>query len=880
MNSKEYQDSHKRERIAVFMSTYLLRHLKLKKYIVLSSIIIGLVSAFLISELSQDSFAQYMGNVGSNSNNNSDDKTISPPLKQLRDGYSLKDINCKSNLEMLIKSHGIPVCVTPTTKVILMERLGWTEPQNLSAHTSNQDNNIHAEKFPYKFDKEVFSASSDQTTPDDIIKFSSPAEVVEFLNEAQTFRGNFGYYHLDEWTSADGISIEVSRGSGEFVLEEALEIQRRQVEAGPAVPSHTGAVSLDKTVYSEDYSATNVQVKNVDEPDYLKTDGKYIYIVNQNTLTIIDAYPAESARILYKAALDIESQDLENIFLNGDRLTIVYRGSLPLSNIQPLVTEGESGQPSTESTMMTMPYPIYNSATVVSVLDISDRQNPQILSEYNIDGNYHDSRMIDDIIYIVANSRADYTNPIIPRITIPETDTIIMPDVYRFPNPEQRYNFNTITAIDIIADDLINSETFLMGNTNTLYVSEDNLYITYQKNITPKTVEQIQREIFLDVILPLLPQDTQDEIMSVYEDDSVTPIQKQSAISEILQESYNTLPKQDRDDLFSKMQDAIKQFDSQLRHNLSQTAIHKIALDDGNMTYVANAHVPGYLLNQFSMDEHNEKFRVATTIQDNFRRGGNSDTANNVYVLDKDLERVGSLEDIAPGETIYSARFMGDQLYLVTFKQIDPFFVIDLSKDTPKVLGELKIPGFSNYLQPYDEDHIIGIGRDTIETKGRVQTEGIKISMFDVSDFENPKEKDTIIIGNDWTESDILYDHKALLLDKQKDVMSIPIKTSIIAFEEEPLPVTDERYYYDRYWNGFYIYGFDEDGFVEKGTITHYQYQDHYNFPYMNPRSLYIDDALYTVMDGSLKINDINNIENELNSISLANTGNLIEFVE
>ena len=881
MTSKEYLNSHKRERIAVFMSTYLLRHLKLKKYIVLSGIIIGL-SAFLIPEFSQDSFAQYMGNVGSN-NTNSDDKTISPPLKQLRDGYPLKDIKCKSNLEMLIKDHGIPICVTPTTKVILMERLGWTEPENLSTYSSNQDNNIHAEKFPYKFDKEIFSADSTQTTSEDIIKFSSPAEIVEFLNEAQAFRGNLGYNQLDEWMSGEEISITVSRGSGEFVLEEALEIQRRQIEAGPAVPSHTGAVSLDRTIYSENYSATNVQVKNVDEPDYLKTDGKYIYIVNQNTLTIIDAYPAESAKIIYKAALDIESQDLENIFLNDDRLVIMYRGSSMPHVAQTNISDDEDEQTSTESTMMIMPYPIYNSATVVSVLDISDRQNPQILSEYNIDGNYHDSRMIDNIVYIVANSRADYTNPIIPRVAIPETDTIIMPDIYRFPNPEQRYNFNTITAIDIIADDLINSETFLMGNTNTLYVSEDNLYITYQKNITPKTVEQIQREIFLDVILPLLTQDTQDQITSVYDDDSITPIQKQSAISEILQEAYNTLPKQDRDDLFSKMQDAIKEFDFQLRHNLSQTAIHKIALDDGNMTYVANAHVPGYLLNQFSMDEYDEKFRVATTIQDNFRRGGgDSDTANNVYVLDKSLERIGSLEDIAPGETIYSARFMGDQLYLVTFKQIDPFFVIDLSEDTPKVLGELKIPGFSNYLQPYDEDHIIGIGRDTIETKGRVQTEGIKISMFDVSDFENPKEKDTIIIGNDWTESDILYDHKALLLDKQKDVMSIPIKTSIIAFEDEPsTSVTDDDdYYYDRYWNGFYIYGFDENGFVEKGTITHYQYQDHYNFPYMEPRSLYIDDALYTVMDGSLKINDINNIEDELKSISLANTGKIIGFVE
>ncbi len=830
----------------------------------------------------QESFAQYMGNV---SDSSSDAKTtvLSPPLKQLKEGYSPEDITCNEDLELLIKNNGTPVCVTSSTKVILMERFGWMEPKmSSSSQTTNQNNdNASAEKFPYKFDKDMFSADSITPTSEDIIKFSSTFEIREFLNEAQTFRDDFGYYQIDEWTSGEEISITVSRGSGEYVLEEALEIQRRQIESGPAVPSHTGSVSLDRTVYSttDDYSATNVQVKNVDEPDYLKTDGKYIYIVNQNTLTIIDAHPAESAKILYKVALDIESQDLENIFLNGDRLAVLYRGS-SIPHVSQTNPEDDP-QTGIESSRM-MPYPIYNSNIVVSILDISDRQKPQILSEYNIDGNYHDSRMIDNIVYIVANSRADYTNPIIPRIAISESNTIIMPDVYRFPNPEQRYNFNTIAAVDIIADELINSETFLMGNTNTLYVSEDNLYITYQKNITPKTVDQIQRELFLDVILPLLPQNIQDEIMSIYDDNSITSSQKQSMISDILQESYNTLPKQDRENLFTQLQDAIKQFDSQIRQNLSQTAIHKIALDEGDMTYIANAHVPGHLLNQFSMDEYNEKFRVATTIQDNFRRGGgNSDTSNNVYVLNKDLQRAGSLEDIAPGETIYSARFMGDQLYLVTFKQIDPFFVIDLSEDTPKVLGELKIPGFSNYLQPYDENHIIGIGRDTIETKGRVQTEGIKISMFDVSDFENPKEKDTIIIGNDWTDSDILFDHKALLLDKQKDVMSVPIKSNIIAFEEDDLSSSIiNDFDDDKYWNGFYVYGFDENGFVEKGTITHHQYQDYYNFPYMKPRSLYIDDALYTIMDGSIKINDINNIQNEINSINLTNTGKLIEFVK
>ena len=114
------------------------------------------------------------------------------------------------------------------------------------------------------------------------------------------------------------------------------------------------------------------------------------------------------------------------------------------------------------------------------------------------------------------------------------------------------------------------------------------------------------------------------------------------------------------------------------------------------------------------MDEHNGFFRIATTIGQVW----NGDSSNNIYILDENLERVSEIEDIAPGEKIYSARFMGGKAYLVTFKKIDPFFTLDLSDPYyPKILGKLKIPGYSDYLHPFDENHIIGIGKDTVEPK-------------------------------------------------------------------------------------------------------------------------------------------------------------------
>ena len=173
---------------------------------------------------------------------------------------------------------------------------------------------------------------------------------------------------------------------------------------------------------------------------------------------------------------------------------------------------------------------------------------------------------------------------------------------------------------------------------------------------------------------------------------------------------------------------------------------------------------------------------------------------NAVYILDENLKTVGSLDKIAPDESIFSARFMGDRLYLVTFERIDPFFVIDLSENTPKILGKLKIPGFSNYLHPYDEDHVIGIGRDTVEKDNRVRQLGIKLALFDVSDVSNPIVVDEVVIGTQRTDSMALDDHRAFLFDKNKDVLSIPIHGRADALDEDDISRNHQ-------WYGFYVKG-------------------------------------------------------------------------
>ena len=508
-------------------------------------------------------------------------------------------------------------------------------------------------------------------------------------------------------------------------------------------------------------------------------------------------------------------------------------------------------------------YPDYRSTrtTHALIMDISDKNNPQILKDYEVDGRYHNARMIGDYVYFVSQNGVDYRYPIMPALR-ESSEMIMMPDVYYFDNPERHYRFNTVTAFDIFGD-TVNSETYLMGDSDTMYVSENNIYITYHKNIPYYHHDILKRDRFYEIVVPLLPSAVQEQISEIENDSGLNWYEKWQQVSELLEETYNKMTDNTKEKLFSQIQKDLEEYDARFYKESSKTVIHKISIDKENLSYFDKAEVPGYLLNQFSMDEHDEKFRLATTSQYNGRHA--SFTHNNVYVLDENMDRVGTLENIAPDETIFSARFMGDKLYLVTFERIDPFFVIDLTENQPKILGELKIPGFSNYLHPYDEDHIIGIGRDTKDWGGRVTTEGLKLALFDVSDFYNPKTVDTVIIGKESTHSEILHNHKALLFDREKNILSMPIRDHerITTVDE-----TGERHRLSQNWLGFHVYGIDPDkGFSLKGEVEHYSGNGHdYRFDGHN-RSFYIGDVLYTVSSELIKMNDINDIKKRGQSV-------------
>jgi inhibitor of cysteine peptidase len=311
--------------------------------------------------------------------------------------------------------------------------------------------------------------------------------------------------------------------------------------------------------------------------------------------------------------------------------------------------------------------------------------------------------------------------------------------------------------------------------------------------------------------------------------------------------------------------------------SVEMTHIVRILVQGNTISSEASGEVPGQVLNQYSMDEYEGYFRIATTTGSVSRTLGQSTASNNVYVLNMNLTVVGRLEDIAPGEKIYSARFMGSRCYLVTFKKVDPLFVIGLDDPAaPRVLGKLKIPGFSDYLHPYSENLLIGIGKETVDAEEGdfAWYQGIKIALFNVSDVENPRQVAEYIIGDRGTDSPVLSDPKDFLFDRDRNLLAIPILLAQINESQYPGGVPPNAYG-EYVWQGLYVFTITENSITLRGRVTHIDNEDdflksgyYFYSEYSVKRGLYIEDMLYSISDMKVKVNDLTSLES-VNEIKL-----------
>lgn len=623
-------------------------------------------------------------------------------------------------------------------------------------------------------------------------------------------------------------------------VEPAVEMQSQKSPVSYQIPS---SKNTDQEIKSNEHSSTNVQVEGVDEADIIKNDGKHIYAISEKNVIIAKAYPPEKAQISSK----IEPKfNPKHLFVNKDKLVVISE------------KEGYYWKSNSERKIF------------VEIYDISQRNNPNKIKYIEKSGIYVDSRRINKRIYLITTEPINPDNIHLPKIKTNQQNKTVKPSkINHFKQLSPSYKYTSIIGLDLEKMDLT-KETYLMNRAQNLYVSRKNIYITNQVGPSPQISEQFLNK----VILPLLPSE-KEFLIGGSSNSGLSYVERWLRVKNILKDYLESLDDVERREFLNDFRRRVSEYAGEIGPELEKTSIHKISIGGDGIEYVAKGVVPGRVLNQFSMSEYKGYFRIATTTGHVHRNSVEDSSKNHVFVLNDNLEVVGEVKDLASGERIYSARFMGDKAYLVTFKKVDPLFVIDLKNpQEPEVLGKLKIPGYSNYLHPFGENYLIGIGKSTVasEEGNFAWYKGVKLSLFDISDLNNPKQVSKFIVGDRGTESPALKNHKALLFSKSKNLLAIPIKLAEIKeekYEGEIPPYARGEYT----WQGEYVFKISkESGFTLKGRITHSENKEssseqiNYHSTPSIERALYIENAFYTYSKQKIKINKLKNLSkiNEL----------------
>lgn len=599
--------------------------------------------------------------------------------------------------------------------------------------------------------------------------------------------------------------------------------------AMPAAETKASTPAAQNAGEVSDYSKTNVQVEGVDEGDIVKTDGKYVYTFSNNNLVIASAVPAESAKILSKTEMtDIDS--VREIYINGDYALVI--GNSYFYNNYPVPLKAGAAA-SNNLSISRVPYPYYGGSYVTAqIWNVAHREKPVLVRSLDFAGDLLTSRLTGGYAYLVLHSQPQYR--IMDAKTISARTIDIMP------------SYRDIRGTDIAKRDKI-------------------------------SFKQLDSCADVDYIYPIRRADYM-EIVALPLDKPLNPIGTKivfGAGQEVYASTENLYVAATENDYWW------------YRPVSEKTEFYKFHFNKENITLVASQSVPGHILNQFSMDEYKGNFRIATTLGNNW----NGDVRqNNIYVFDKDLNRIGWYENFGEGEKIYAARFMGERAYVVTFQETDPLFVFDLSDArAPKLLGELKMPGYSTYLHPYDATHLIGIGKNAItntSSPGFAWYQGLKLGLFDVTDPAHPVEMFKTEIGDRGTDSLALNDHHAFLFSKEKNLLVIPVTVAQLMSEQKNSTSTDLWEYGQTNYQGLFVYDIDLiNGFSFKGGITHFPEANSQNYvnyygQQMIKRSLYIGDNLYALSEAEMTIHHLSDLT-MLGRVKLSNlSDNPVYYLE
>lgn len=491
-------------------------------------------------------------------------------------------------------------------------------------------------------------------------------------------------------------------------------------EAAAETPQTTVAGS------DPDFSGTNVQVEGVDEPDIVKTDGERIVVVSDGWLIVVDATgddPVEQGR------LRLDDLAPRSLFLSGD--SVLLFGSGWVSHPIPLAEGSDVGFP-----------PIEQSPTV-QILEVDIGGDPEIIRQMSLDGGFVSGRMIGDTVRLIIDS-----SPVGFEWSYPSGSGL---RAERKAIEENREIIRNSTEENWIPYYVVTDGQGEVTDEGVLFDCSRARHPEEFSGLDMLSVLTIDLGSGLDVVdaTGVLATGT-----TVYASTNSLYVATQAWQT---WEWARGEPRGDRPEGIT-------------------TEIHKFDISRQETSeYTATGQVDGFLLNQFSMDEHQGVLRVASTTSPNWW-GSGAESESMVTVLhevDGELVRVGRVDGLGKTEQIYSVRFMGDVGYVVTFRQTDPLYTLDLSDPTnPVIVGELKIRGYSAYLHPLGEGLLMGIGQDATE-QGRIQ--GTQVSVFDVSDPSDPHRVDTYTLA-EGSNSQVEYDHHAFLYWEPERLAIIPVQ--------------------------------------------------------------------------------------------------------
>ena len=627
---------------------------------------------------------------------------------------------------------------------------------------------------------------------------------------------------------------------------------------GDTTGSANNAKSSTTRTEGEDFSGTNNQEEGVDEADFVKTDGYHIYLLQGRTLHILDV--PEFGQIENASEMDIEGTP-QAMMLDDDRIVVI-------SSVNPWSIPSTS--PLYEAMAWDDGYRGWRTSTLtkLTVIDITDRNAPETSQELFIEGWYLTAREVSGTVRMVSQAWMD----------VPGLQTWLdLPNGYwelDYDNPirkaiRQQVAYNTMQANEAILANLtledLTSKVYEMQGTTL--VERSMLEAEDCANFAAPS-DGLNRGISSIFSIDLASDNIGFEV-----DHIIGNYPQVYASSDVLVLTENS-------------------FDwwrFWMNENLTEmTNIHTFDISEpGETVYTGSGRVDGTILNQFSISEYEGILRVATTTGQWGRwwLDNPEPMSSQVVTLTRSIDvetnqqvlvEVGKVSGIAEGERIWSARFVGDTAYIVTFEQIDPLWVIDLSDETqPQILGELEVPGVSTYIHPLEEGHLLTIGLGPANQDGTgLDWSSTQISLFDVNDPTNPTRDDVLRVspvqdpneeGWAWSWSEATYEHKAFQFWGPKNLLSIPLSTYRYSSGYDDAG----QYYWNYEWvsklvlvevnetsGALSLYGeINNSDLYDRGD-NRYWWND-----FSIRRSIFMGDYIYAISSGGVTVTNLTSLE-------------------